>query len=152
MPTNDKSKIFKDEDRKWPPIQFNEQQNDPEKDFQTYVDVGDQIMRWANGDDELPRTMDDLRSAFGKNVDIPANMKNLVVVQGPDEDPDNTVFVLRLPPRNQLSESDEQLQQNGTQYPLPGIYESKLETAGKDVDPQQMLRARVADYTMRGCR
>lgn len=148
MPTN---QTLTDAQRSWPPISFIESEGEPYETFEVYREVGNKIMEWANGKN-VPIDMSDLRAQLNGLVDIPANMKTLCVVQGDDNDPDSTTFVLRLPPRNQLNESERQRQQNKDKYPLPGIYESSLEGSHVEVKGEDMLRARVADYTMRGCR
>ncbi len=150
MPPND---ILSSPDRTYPPINFNDDEGDPNGTFDRYKATGDKIIQWANDPASRPTNMDDLRQQLAGLVDIPANMKNLVVIQGDDTDADSTVFVLRLPPKNQLNESGAIVQNPGNSYPLPGIYSSVFPVLDMEDRPaSDWLSARVADYTMRGCR
>lgn len=144
--------ILTDDMRDFKPINFLEEGNTTEEIFKNYIEIGTKIMEWANGIG-VPTDMADLRAQLDGLIDIPEGVKNLKVLQGDDSDKDNAEFVLRLPPRNQLNESEYQLTVNDEDYRLPGIYENAVPN-GSDLlnDPVNMLRARVADYTMRGCR
>lgn len=149
MPPNDN---LTEETRTYPPINFHDDTSDPSGTFDRYRATGELIIKWANDPASRPKDMDELRAALDGLVSIPANMKTLEYDQGDDSDPNSTVFVLRLPPKNQLNES-RAIQSQGGNYPLPAIYLSAFPAVGlPEPFSADWLSARVADYTMRGCR
>ncbi|MBK8085207.1 MAG: hypothetical protein IPK28_16100 [Devosia sp.] len=91
-----------------------------------------------------PRSIDEFNQAVGAHYTLPPGVKTIQVIQGNDE-----VFVLRLPAKNQVEESNE-LAAKG-KYDLPPIIDILAnKPAGNTV--QDFFHARVADYTMRQCR
>lgn len=67
--------------------------------------------------------------------------------------PDAAEFMLRLPPASQVAESENRVAA-GTPYILPPVYDGfgpEINLAAGDNDLSRFY-ARVADYTMRGCR
>ena len=150
-----------DTNRQYPPIHFEDREVDqPRKVFPRYVEVGRVIYEWATGQRPHPKSMEEVREALGDgdNIFIPENMKNVEVVQGEDDDPESTTFILRLPPANQVSESQQQTSQAGREpYPTPLLYDfliglGALDDEGKPAKTEDVMYARIADYTMRGCR
>ncbi|MCP4097946.1 MAG: hypothetical protein GY748_17075 [Planctomycetaceae bacterium] len=148
---------MEDEDRKFPPIKFEEDGDSAPEAFNKYVRVGRKIYAWATGAEKTPANMAELRKELGGDIFIPDGMTNLEVCQGEDETPGDTTFVLRLPPINQVMESQEQMKQKGTaKYPTPELYTFlvmlEATNLGKRASAEDVLYSRIADYTMRGCR
>ncbi|MES0166656.1 hypothetical protein NKJ87_11710 [Mesorhizobium sp. M0027] len=147
-------------DRKYPPIQFGRRGDETGAIFKDYEAVGKKLVEWAQQDDEdsWPKTIDELREAFKDLLTIPDVFKTLTVVRGDDHIEDNYEFLLRLPPKGQVTESEQivKAKVEDDVYPLPALYKD-FEPGGRDEDKRVITQlrffyARVADYTMRGCR
>ena len=131
--------------RKYPPAQFGPSGNeDANVSLEDYIEVGKVIVEWSTGVRNWPRSIDEFNQAVGKHYTLPPGVKAIQVVQGNDE-----VFVLRLPARNQVAESDCLASQGA--YDIPPVVDLLANRpAGHTV--QDFFHARVADYTMRQCR
>ena len=70
-----------------------------------------------------------------------------------DDGSNGPEFVVRLPPCGQVTESEDRIL-GGSSYLLPPLYEGILFSTDPNpgVNSIDVLRARVADYTMRSCR
>ena len=62
-------------------------------------------------------------------------------------------FIIRLPPCGQVTESEDRVKNGQSGYGLPPLYTDILFSSRPNrVSELEILRARVADYTMRSCR
>ena len=146
-------------ERRFPPLQFGSGENEESARFSDYEYVGRKIVEWAqNGPDSWPKNIDELRAALDGHMTIPDVFKRLTITQGDDDREADYELVLRLPPRGQVTESERIVQsdETGEPYPLPPLY-TGFQPGAPDENRQAInaLRyfyARVADYTMRGCR
>ena len=141
--------------RKFPPMEFGPS-NDEISDatWENYAFVGRQLIACAKGGPAVwPETIDELREAFKGHLYIPPGVKRLKVIQSDDSMEDNAEFILRLPAKNQVSESEE-LATQGTysKPPVIAILHDETDTQHGDLTKLEMFHARVADYTMRQCR
>jgi hypothetical protein len=143
--------------RVYPPIQFGKTGDEAKAEFTDYEFVGKKIVEWAQNPDTWPTSIDELRKELGGHLTIPPKVKVLKVIQGDDHDPKSTEFILRLPPKNQVSESEKivRTSPNGA-YELPPLYTEykpgEKDEDGKVINRLRAFYARVGDYTMRGCR
>ncbi|TIP75577.1 MAG: hypothetical protein E5X53_01930 [Mesorhizobium sp.] len=145
--------------RKYPPIQFGIDGDETSAIFKDYEAVGKKLVEWAQqGEDSWPKTIDELRVAFKDLLTIPDVFKRLRVEQGDDGTEGDYELVLRLPPKGQVTESEQIVKAKVDEdvYPLPALY-TEFEPGGRDEDKKVITQlrffyARVADYTMRGCR
>ncbi|RWN02217.1 MAG: hypothetical protein EOR84_05115 [Mesorhizobium sp.] len=144
-------------DRKYPPVQFGIDGDEASAIFKDYEAVGKKLVEWAQ-QDNAPETIDELRLAFKDLLTIPDVFKSLRVVQGNDRTEGDYEFLLRLPPKGQVTESEQIVTASvgDDVYPLPPLY-TDYEPGGRDEDQNVITQlrffyARVADYTMRGCR
>lgn len=141
--------------RKYPPVEFGPTGDElGNVTFSDYEKVGEKLIAWAKGGPATwPKDMDELRKELKDLVTFPAQITRLTVVQGYDDTQGNSEFVLRLPPRGQVSESED-LANKGTydQPPIIHMLDAKKDETGNELSAIERFRARVADYTMRSCR
>ncbi len=119
-----------------------------------YELAGRLVVEWAQGKKAPPEDMADMRSQLAGIVEIPERYQTLEVVQG-----DNHHFVLRLPPKDQVTQSEEEVMQETKQaketgnpkfYYPPKFYSDLL--VEKDIENDAFFYSRISDYTIRGCR
>lgn len=141
--------------RKFPPMEFGPSKDEiADATFADYAAVGQQLIKWAQGGPATwPKDIDDLRQAFKGHLHIPEGVKRLKVIQSDDSLEDNVEFILRLPAKNQVSES-EALAKEGNYNKPPVIEIIFMENDSKKgpLTKLDLFHARVADYTMRQCR
>jgi hypothetical protein len=114
-----------------------------------YESAGRQVVRWAQGKDPLPGTMAEFREKLAGIVHVPERYLSISFTQGDDHH-----FVMRLPPKNQVSQSEiiVNAQPKGiASYDPPKFYLDML-TADENFDNIPFFYSRIADYTIRGCR
>ena len=143
--------------RVYPPIQFGKTGDEANAEFTDYEYVGRKIVGWAQAPATCPKTIEDLRAALQGHLTIPATVKTLKVVQGTDDDSKSTEFILRLPPKGQVSETEKIVSDSpNSTYELPPLYTEYqpggVDESGATIDRLRAFYSRVADYTMRGCR
>ncbi|WP_095491108.1 hypothetical protein [Mesorhizobium temperatum] len=146
-------------DRKYPPVQFGIDGDETGAIFKDYEAVGKKLVEWAQqGRESWPKTIDELRVAFKDLLTIPDVFKRLRVEQGDDATEGDYELVLRLPPKGQVTESEQIVKASVDDdvYPLPPLYKD-FEPGGRDEDKRVITQlrffyARVGDYTMRSCR
>lgn len=141
--------------RQFPPFEFGPSGDElTNVRFSDYEKVGQKLIEWAQkGPASWPTDIDDLRQQLAGVLTIPAEVTRLTVMQGYDEAGGNCEFVLRLPSKGQVSES-ETLARDG-HYQLPPLIrmlDDGQDESGDPLSPLQRFHARVADYTMRQCR
>ncbi|WP_374624398.1 hypothetical protein [Devosia sp.] len=130
--------------RDFPPAEFGPSGNEFAKVSPAdYIAVGQVIIEWATGTRAWPTSLQEFNDAVGAHYTLPPGVKAIQVIQGNDE-----VFVLRLPAKNQVEESNE-LAAKG-EYDLPPIID--ILASNPKLTEQDKFHARVADYTMRQCR
>jgi hypothetical protein len=139
--------LFKD--RKFPPFAFGQQADEKDAELRNYVDIGKLIVEWAKDPSKRPADMTAFRAAVGDNMLIHPKYTRLRIEQADDNDTD-LEFVLRLPPKGQVTESEDRVKdaQPGQAYPLPNLY-AVLPGLNSPLDA---FYSRIADYTMRSCR
>jgi hypothetical protein len=141
--------------RKFPPMEFGPTDNElADATFVDYAEVGKQLIAWAKGGPATwPKDIDDLRTALKGHLHIPPGVKRLKVIQSDDSKEDNVEFILRLPAKNQVSES-EQLATDGSygKPPVIKILNDEKDAVKGALTKLDLFHARVADYTMRQCR
>ena len=115
-----------------------------------YVAWGNLVKSWAKGDKPLPTTLANFISQCD-NADVgmlmPAYINDLFVLQKP-----KTVFVLRLPPKDLVQESENALNAGGL-YPIPQFYNDRYGSV-LNVPQAEMLNfhaQRTGDYVIRLC-
>jgi hypothetical protein len=135
--------------RVFPPFAFGQQADEGDAELQNYVDIGKLIVEWAKDPSKRPADMEAFRKAVGNNMLIHPKYTRLRIEQADDNDTD-LEFVLRLPPKGQVTESEERVANApvGHGYPLPNLYDV-LPGLNR---PLEAFYSRVADYTMRSCR
>jgi hypothetical protein len=141
--------------RTYPPFEFGPTGNETQARFKDYEEVGKKLIAWAQGGPATwPKNIDELRTAMQGHLTIPSQVKHLIVMQSDDSIAEDTVFILRLPAKGQVTESD-QLAAQG-QYDVPPVVKmlhNKVDEGGAAIGTtQRLFHARVADYTMRQCR
>lgn len=119
-----------------------------------YELAGRLVVEWAQGKKDPPKDMADMRSQLAGIVEIPERYQTLEVVQG-----DNHHFVLRLPPKDQVTQSEKEVVEETKQanetgepkfYDPPKFYSDLL--VEKDIENDAFFYSRISDYTIRGCR
>ncbi len=141
--------------RQFPPLEFGPTGDElTSVRFSDYEKVGEKLIEWAKkGPGSWPKNMDELRKELAGLATFPPQVTRLTVVQSYDSDEGNFEFILRLPAKGQVSES-ERLAEAG-QYEQPPVIRflnAKQDESGNPLTPLQQFHARVADYTMRQCR
>lgn len=158
-------------DRKFPPLVFG---NDPTDDaaatFTNYEYVGEAVTRWAlaGTTSVWPSKISEFKNQIGDgtHIIIPPEYTAIAIVQvvngSPldaggmlmksmsDNDYSGLTFLMRLPPKDQLSESRDIIKSSGIGYSRPSLYVEGATDLNLGGEPA--LHARVAEYTMRGCR
>ena len=141
--------------REYPPLEFGPTGDElTSVRFSDYEKVGEKLIEWAkNGPGSWPKDMDELRRELAGLATFPPQVKRLTVVQSYDSADGNFEFILRLPAKGQVSES-ERLAEAGLyeQPPVIRFLNAKQDESGNPLTPLQQFHARVADYTMRQCR
>ncbi|MBZ9709316.1 hypothetical protein LB543_21560 [Mesorhizobium sp. ESP7-2] len=111
--------------------------------------AGRKVVQWAQDPSTRPRDLAEFKAQLDGLVVVPDRYKEIQIVQGYDH-----VFFLRLPPNNQVTQSQKKLQteQGGmTDYGIPDFYfDAILEKVPFNRD--SFFYSRIADYTIRGCR
>jgi hypothetical protein len=142
-------------ERKYPPLEFGPDGKEMENvRFSDYASVGEKLIAWAkDGPASWPKNMEELREELKGLVTFPKQITRLTIVQGYDDTEGNSEFVLRLPPKGQVSES-EVLADKGTydEPPVLRMLVKRRDESEEELNAIERFRARVADYTMRSCR
>jgi hypothetical protein len=85
-----------------------------------------------------------------KVENMPTDYKNVVIVQG-----DAKTLVVRLPPKDMLQGSEDDLIMSGDKYPIPKFYEKLY--SGKENYPttqsdiMELHANRIGEYTLNNC-
>lgn len=111
--------------------------------------AGRKVVEWAQNPSSRPRDLDEFKQQLAGKVEVPARYTEIQIVQGYDH-----VFFLRLPPNNQVTHSQKQLEteEGGLkQYGVPDFYVDVI-TDPDSFDRNEFFYSRIADYTIRGCR
>jgi hypothetical protein len=109
-----------------------------------YKAFGLLVKRWAEDPMTRPGTIDDFKTATAGILDIPARItKDPVYPQWSTDD-----LVIRLPAKELLKQSEDELDANPGKYPFPLFYEELV--AGTLVG-RPALYHRVGDYTIAQC-
>jgi hypothetical protein len=143
--------------RNFPPFAFGTTPDELNVSFENYRAVGQMIFDWATGARAWPANMADFRTQVGSNMHVPQEYQRLRIVQADNasvqsESGSNGLeFVLRLPPKGQVSESAQIVADNLQDYPLPRLYTLFLQP-GHGRPALDVFHSRIADYTMRSCR
>lgn len=153
------------EDRTYPPLAFGSKPDESDAQLENYASVGYVILGWATGEKEWPTTVEEFKSAIIGTGDTPnfyfpdAYTMFSIVQAGDDGEPmkyrvmaggtPGNEFLLRLPPKGQVMESRTLIGRYPDSYGVPPLYSNDLANHPNQVD---VFHARVADYTMRGCR
>lgn len=141
--------------RQYPPLEFGPAGDELSNvRFEDYTKVGQKLIEWAQqGPASWPKDMEELRAAFDGLITFPPQITRLTVVQSYDGEGGNFEFILRLPAKGQVSESEQLATQgNYAQPPVIHMLDSQQDENGNPLSPLQQFHARVADYTMRQCR
>ena len=88
-------------------------------------------------------------SDAGCDATVPASYTQLEVVQG-----DLQKLIIRLPPRAMIEAAEQELAQDGGEYPLPAFY-GQLAFDGEEAHVTDKLSfhdMRIGDYTISNCR
>ena len=112
-------------------------------------ETGKKVVKWAQDPSTRPRDLAEFKEQLAGLVDVPDRVKEIQIMQGYDH-----VFFLRLPPNNQVTLSQKQLQteQGGVQeYGIPEFYFDAI-TRPESFNRDDFFYSRIADYTIRGCR
>jgi hypothetical protein len=121
-----------------------------------YESAGRKVVKWAQDESEAswPKDMADFRNQLAEDVEIPERYQTIEVVQGTD-----THFILRLPPKNQVTQSEQEVVEEKKQeeqtgqpqsYNPPEFYKDLLVEG--TLDNVSFFYSRISDYTIRGCR
>jgi len=143
--------------RKFPPFAFGTTPDEMNVAFSDYVAVGQLVFDWATGAKAWPESMADFRAQIGTSMHIPAEYERLRIVQADNPSvqcecgSNGLEFVLRLPPKGQVSESQQIVANDLQGYPLPRLYTLFLQD-GHAFAREEVFLSRIADYTMRSCR
>lgn len=114
-----------------------------------FREAGEKVVQWAQNPSTRPRDIDEFKEQLAGIVAVPERYKEIQIVQGYDH-----VFFLRLPPKNQVTKSLEQLlagQGGLSDYGIPDFYFDAIQE-NVDFDQEDFFYSRIADYTIRGCR
>jgi len=123
---------------------------DPRPEVADYIAWGNLIKRWAKGEQAVPQNLNDLLdqcTAANVGMMMPAFVTDLHVVQQP-----KNVFVLRLPPADLVTQSEQALEA-GAAYAIPPFYNERYHTE-LNVPQDQKLNfhaQRTGDYVIRLC-
>lgn len=166
-------------DRKFPPLVIGDNSTTEQNaSFDSYVSIGRVISQWARAEntDAWPKTVAGFKKALNKsasgmpeqNIMFPDAYTAFAIVQVMDGAPiesggmrmksmkDNKyngqTFLMRLPPKAQLQESLDIVALLEGDYPIPSLYRNHFAALTNPNPPENAVFARVADYTMRGCR
>lgn len=132
----------------------------PRMDVLDYVKWGNLIKKWCNdpttapwkdtltpspyGEGDMQKLKDQCLAA-GVGLVVPDDIKKVMIVVQADD-----TFILRLPPRERIQESEAALRQGGL-YPIPRFYDDAYGLVLK-VPADQMLdfhAERIGDYVIR---
>jgi hypothetical protein len=111
--------------------------------------AGRKVVEWAQNPRSRPRDIEEFKQQLAGLVEVPPRYKEIQIVQGYDH-----VFFLRLPPKNQVTKSKEQLDSETgglKQYGVPDFYFDAIDDP-ESFDREEFFYSRIADYTIRGCR
>ena len=114
-----------------------------------FPETGKKVVEWAQNPSTRPRDIVEFRQQLAGLVDVPARYKEIQISQGYDH-----VFFLRLPPNNQVTQSQQKLEtetNSVSAYGFPQFYFDAIEHPEK-FDRTNFFFSRIADYTIRGCR
>ena len=114
-----------------------------------FPETGKKVVKWAQDPSTRPRDLAEFKEQLAGLVDVPDRVKEIQIMQGYDH-----VFFLRLPPKNQVTLSQKQLEteQGGVQeYGIPEFYFDAI-THPESFNRDDFFYSRIADYTIRGCR
>lgn len=114
-----------------------------------FKEAGAKVVEWARNPASRPRDIEEFRAQLDQLVDVPARFKEIQIVQGYDH-----VFFLRLPPKNQVTQSQEDIESGDiglSDYGLPDFYVDAFKNPDA-FDQRSFFFSRIADYTIRGCR
>lgn len=111
--------------------------------------VGRRVVEWAQNPASRPRDIEEFKAQLAGLVEVPARYKEIQIVQGYDH-----VFFLRLPPKNQVTQSKKQLDTEDNDMRKYGIPEFYLDAIldSQSFNRETFFYSRIADYTIRGCR
>lgn len=114
-----------------------------------FAATGRKVVQWAQDPSTRPRDLAEFKEQLAGLVQVPERFKEIQIVQGYDH-----VFFLRLPPNNQVTLSQKQLEteEGGLEeYGIPEFYFDAIKEV-KEFDRTEFFFSRIADYTIRGCR
>src|SRR5690554_4792056 len=95
--------------RNYPPLEFGPAGDELSNvRFEDYAKVGQKLVEWAQkGPASWPKNMDELRTALDGLITFPPQVTRLTVVQSYDGEEGNFEFILRLPAKGQVTESEQ---------------------------------------------
>lgn len=120
----------------------------PRMDVANYVAWGNLIKDWAKGNKPAPVDIKDLMKQCldaGVGLSVPDYIRKLCVIRQADD-----TFILRLPPKKKIEESEAALQQGGL-YPIPAFYTEAygIQLKIKDTEMLNFHAKRIGDYIIR---
>lgn len=125
---------------------------------------GKLVKTWATGDNYLedgneypiPTSLDDFKrqvALANVGATVPPNLKKLEMVVPCDTE----TLIIKLPPKEELRKSEQELTKPGREYPVPDFY-SRVLFGGRDpkapveeTDIMELHAARIGDYTVSIC-
>ncbi|MFI0843011.1 hypothetical protein [Mesorhizobium sp. IMUNJ 23232] len=114
-----------------------------------FRETGMKVVQWAQDPSTRPRDLAEFKQQLAGLVQVPDRFKEIQIMQGYDH-----VFFLRLPPKNQVTKSHEQLANETddlNEYGIPDFYFDAINNPD-DFKREDFFFSRIADYTIRGCR
>lgn len=114
-----------------------------------FKEAGMKVVQWAQDPSTRPRDLAEFKEQLAGLVQVPERFKEIQIMQGYDH-----VFFLRLPPKNQVTKSYEQLANETDdlmEYGIPDFYFDAINNPD-DFQREDFFFSRIADYTIRGCR
>lgn len=159
--------VLNGDGRSFPPLAFGPTGLERDARFEDYEAVGAVIRKWAMDEKSWPKTCREFLAALGNGTHIVIDEKytaftiSQVTEHGSggsptrqqamdDNDYSGLHFLLRLPPRQQLTETLGLVTRSGQGYPAPPLYTTFI--GDLDKGGEKAVHARVAEYSMRGCR
>lgn len=115
---------------------------------------GNLVKSWAKGDKPVPKTLEDFLSqctAANVGLTLPSYVDAFLPLP---QQPKN-IFVLRLPPKELIEESEDYLNKGG-KYLIPKFYDDRYDQSGVPLDVEQDQKLdfhaeRTGDYTIGLC-
>lgn len=114
-----------------------------------YEAFGELVKEWSRGTHPIPANLDELKEQLAARqvgASIPEWVKKCIVVESDDE-----TWVMRLPHKRLIEDSETLMRKGAADYPVPPIYERLFQTKPIVEDKLDFHAERIGDYIISSC-